>query len=127
MTLLLDTHTFLFAIGDVQKLSPKAKRLLQDPQIPRALSVVSLWEIAVKVQIGKLQLPADPGFYQKQIGLLHASLISVEPRHVFELMKLPLLHRDPFDRLLVAQAKSDALTLLTRDDAIGQYDVAQLW
>jgi PIN domain nuclease of toxin-antitoxin system len=63
MTLLLDTHTFLFAIGDVKKLSPKAKRLLQDPETPRALSVVSLWEIAVKIQIGKLRLPTAPGFY----------------------------------------------------------------
>jgi len=127
MTLLLDTHTFLFAIADVKKLSAKVRSLLQDPKNERVLSVVSLWEIAVKIQIGKLELPEDPAFYQKHLSLLHASLLTVEPRHIFELMRLPLLHRDPFDRLLLAQAKVDSLTLVTRDNAMSQYDVATLW
>jgi PIN domain nuclease of toxin-antitoxin system len=127
MTLLLDTHAFLYAIGDVQRLSSVVRRRLEDPATKRVVSVVSLWEIVVKIQIGKLQLPEDPRFYQEQLALLHADLIPVEARHIFELMRLPLLHRDPFDRLLIAQARRDSLTLVTSDSAMGDYAVERLW
>ncbi len=127
MILLLDTHAFLYAIGDVDRLSLKVRRQLEDPAAKRMVSVVSLWEIAAKVQIGKLQLPVDPEFYKEQLHLLHCGLLNVEPRHIFELMRLPLLHRDPFDRMLIAQAKTDSMALVTRDEALGGYEVERFW
>ena len=127
MTLLLDTHAFLFAIGEPERLTPAVRSALEDPKTVRWISSVSLWEIAVKIQIGKLALPAEPEFYQEQMHLLHASVLAVEARHSFEVMRLPLIHRDPFDRLLIAQARADELILVTRDAAIGQYPVPTLW
>jgi PIN domain nuclease of toxin-antitoxin system len=127
MTLLLDTHTFLWAIGDVEKLSSAVRDRLENPEVKRVVSVVSLWEIAMKKQIGKLDLPDDPHFYEEQLSLLHASLLPVEARHIFELMRLPLLHRDPFDRVLVAQARRDSLLLVTRDSALSGYAVERFW
>jgi PIN domain nuclease of toxin-antitoxin system len=127
MTLLFDTHAFLWAIGQPEKLSSVARLALENPENQRVVSVTSLWEIALKVQIGKLDLPVSPSFYRQHLQRLHASLLPVEARHTFELMRLPLLHRDPFDRLLVAQARTDQLTLLTCDTLIARYPVATLW
>lgn len=127
MKLLLDTHAFLFAIGDPEKLSPAGRAALEDPSVPRLVSVASLWEIAIKIQIGKLNLPAEVEFYQEHIDRLKATLLGVEPRHIFELFRLPVLHKDPFDRLLVAQARVDSFQIVTRDAAIAQYSVPVLW
>lgn len=127
MTLLFDTHAFLWAIGQPENLSSVARLALENPENQRVVSVTSLWEIALKVQIGKLDLPVSPSFYREHLHRLHASLLPVEARHTFELMRLPLLHRDPFDRLLVAQARTDQLTLLTCDTLIARYPVSTLW
>lgn len=81
----------------------------------------------MKIQIGRLNLPSDPHFYQEQLALLHAQLLPVEGRHAFELLRLPLLHRDPLDRLLVAQARRDSLVLVTRDSAFRRYGVDCVW
>lgn len=127
MNLLLDTHAFLFAIGEPEQLTPVVQEALEDPGNVRWVSAASLWEIAVKIQIGKLALPAEPGFYQSHMGRLHASVLTVEARHTYELMRLPVLHRDPFDRLLIAQARTDELVLVTRDAALSRYPVSTLW
>jgi PIN domain nuclease of toxin-antitoxin system len=127
VTLLLDTHTFLWAIGDVKRLSSAVRQRLEDPEVKRVVSVVPLWEIAVKTQIGKLPMPDDPNFYEEQLALLHASMLPIEARHIFELMRLPLLHRDPFDRMLVAQAKRDSLLLVTCDAAMSGYAIERFW
>ncbi|MBL8209571.1 MAG: type II toxin-antitoxin system VapC family toxin [Bryobacterales bacterium] len=127
MTLLLDTHAFLFAISAPERLSPAVRSALEDPSVIRWVSTVSLWEIAVKIQIGKLPLPSEPSFYQEHLRRMHASVLAVEARHTFELMRLPLLHRDPFDRLLIAQARTDGLLFVTRDSALSQYPVSILW
>lgn len=127
MTLLLDTHAFLFAISAPERLSPAVRSALEDPSITRWVSAVSLWEIAVRIQIGKLALPSEPEFYHEHLRRMHASVLPVEARHTFELMRLPLLHRDPFDRLLIAQARTDGLLFVTRDSALSQYPVSILW
>lgn len=127
MKLLLDTHAFLFAIGQPDRLSAAVREALTDPALPRAVSAVSLWEIAVKIQIGKLNLPADSAFYRHHIRSLGATVLPVDARHSFELLELPLLHKDPFDRLLIAQARVDKLTLVTRDVAICRYPVTTMW
>lgn len=125
--LLLDTHTFLYALGDPSKLSRKVQRLLADPSVERWVSAVSLWEIAIKVQIRKLDLPLDPNFYTIHLRSLKAAVLPVNLSHSLAMFSLPLHHRDPFDRLLIAQARSESLTLATRDAAIAQYDVPILW
>ena len=127
MRLLLDTHAFLFAIAQPERLSAKGRELLLDPKVERWLSTVSLWEIAVKVQIGKLGMPLDREFYTHHLDQLRLGVLVVELRHSLAMFELPLHHRDPFDRLLIAQARVEGLTFLTRDDAIHTYDVACIW
>jgi len=125
--LLLDTHAFLYAIGEPERLPATVRALLAEPGVERYISVVSLWEIAVKIQIGKLPLPPEPAFYQEHSRALQATFLPVGPRHTFELFQLPMLHRDPFDRLLAAQARVDGLTIVTRDAAVAAYDVVTVW
>ena len=127
MKILLDTHAFLYAINEPERLSTTVLDLLKDLKVPRWVSVVSLWEIAVKIQIGKLDLPRNAGFYQKHIRALRALVLPVDVRHSMGLMELPLHHKDPFDRLLIAQAREEGMTLVTRDAAIQEYQVPTIW
>jgi PIN domain nuclease of toxin-antitoxin system len=125
--LLLDTHAFLFAIAEPESLSAKTRRLLANPDIERWVSVVTLWEIAVKVQIGKLAMPLDGAFYLRHLQALKAQTLQVSLQHSLALLALPLHHRDPFDRLLIAQAGEEGLTLVSRDEAFRAYNVGRLW
>ena len=127
MRLLLDTHTFLYAILEPRKLTPRMRKLLTDPGIPRWVSVVSLWEIAVKVHIGKLSMPTEKEFYERHLRQLRAQALPVEMRHSLAMFELPLHHKDPFDRLLIAQARAEDLTLATRDAAFAAYAVPTIW
>ena len=127
MKLLLDTHTFLFAIDRPNQLSPRMRRLLADPQVERWVSAVSLWEIAVKIHAGKLAMPLDRSYYIENLAALGARVLPVEFRHSLALLQLPVHHGDPFDRLLIAQAREEGLTLASRDGAFGAYDVVCIW
>ena len=127
MKILLDTHPFLYAIQEPERLSPIVRDLLEDAKIPRWVSVVSLWEIAVKIQIGKLDLPRNAGFFQKHIRALRAMVLAVDVRHSMGLLELPMHHTDPFDRLLIAQAREENMTLMTKDGLFGEYDVKTIW
>jgi PIN domain nuclease of toxin-antitoxin system len=127
MKLLLDTHAFLFAIADPQQLTARVRAWLTDPTIERWVSVVSIWEIAVKVQIGKLSLPLDRKYYSAHLRALKARPLAVQLDHSLAMLKLPLHHRDPFDRLLIAQAMEEGLTLVTRDNAFSEYSVETVW
>jgi PIN domain nuclease of toxin-antitoxin system len=124
---LLDTHTFLFAINPVERLPLRVKELLLDAEVERLVSVVTVWEIATKIRIGKLDLPENAHFYSTHIRALGAKVLPVELAHSFALFSLPLHHRDPFDRMLIAQAKAEDLTVLTQDAAFPPYDVPVLW
>ena len=95
MKLLLDTHVFLFAINEPERLSPKVHSLLLDPNVPRWFSAISLWEIAVKIQIGKLDLPQESEFYLRHMLLLKAQVLDVGLRHSLGVLGLPLHHKDP--------------------------------
>ncbi len=105
MRLLLDTHALLFALSQTELLSPKGRRLLENAEIERWVSVVSLWEIAIKVQIGKLSLPLDTAYYYRNLEALGVRTLAVTVEHSLGLLRLPLHHRDPFDRLVIAQAQ----------------------
>ena len=127
MRLLLDTNAFLFAINPTERLGRSVSGLLQDPEIERWVSSVSFWEIATKVRIGKLPLPSEPAFYSNHMQILHARLLPLDMRHSMELFQLPLHHRDPFDRMLIAQARVEGLTLACNDRVFAAYDVPRIW
>ena len=128
MKLLLDTHTALWWVNEYEKLSPKAKTMLLDEANILYISIVSMWEIAIKVSLGKLtELVGGVGAFLAEIEDMPILLLPVEPCYVEVVETLPFIHRDPFDRLLVATAKVDALTVLTVDENIHKYDVTSVW
>ena len=128
MKALLDTHAFLWAIDQPSLLSQAARDAIEDPANKLCLSVASLWEIALKRQAGKLELAATEEFFRAHMGQLGITeVLAVQPRHVYALLKLPPLHKDPFDRLLVTQCQAEGLVIVTRDRSIAQYGVTTVW
>jgi PIN domain nuclease of toxin-antitoxin system len=126
MRLLLDTHAFLFAINPWERLPQKAQREIAD-SAEVYVSAITLWEIAIKVGIGKLPLPANAAFYFSHVASLGAEMLAVTPEHASAVFGLPLHHRDPFDRLLIAQALAENLTIVSQDRAFAGYGVRTLW
>jgi PIN domain nuclease of toxin-antitoxin system len=122
MKLLLDTHTFLWLASCPEKLSHSALTACEDPTNQLCLSVVSAWEIQIKRQIGRLQLdvPLDQ-MIQAQQSANDLQILPVELRHVYTLDELPLHHNDPFDRLLIAQAKAEDAWLVSTDSQFKPY------
>lgn len=128
MRILLDTCTFLWLITDDTALSASARNAFVDPDNEVYLSAVSVWEIAVKHRLGKLPLPTSPErFIPNQRERHGIAPLPLEERAILYVSKLPLLHRDPFDRALVCQAIHHELTLLTPDPLITQYAVRTAW
>ena len=128
MRLLLDTHTFLWLDGSPEHLSPAALAACEDPTNELYLSVVSAWEIQIKHQINRLQLdvPLDE-MMQGQQTANDLNILSVELPHVSILRQLPLHHHDPFDRLLIAQAKAEQMRLVSVDSQFAPYLVDVVW
>lgn len=128
MKLLLDTHTFLWFIGGDERLSPQARALIEDLNNDVYLSVASLWEMAIKVSLGRLQL-AQPfeTLIPHHLGLNHIALLGIAVSHAATVAALPFYHRDPFDRLLAAQARMEQMSLVSRDAVFDAYGVARLW
>jgi PIN domain nuclease of toxin-antitoxin system len=128
MRVLLDTHAFIWWNTSSSKLSPAALSLFQNEQDTLMLSLASVWEIQIKLQLGKLTLPAPLAeILIKQQATNAIQLFPITLSHILELSNLPSLHRDPFDRLLVAQARVENITILTNDKLISQYPVSVLW
>jgi PIN domain nuclease of toxin-antitoxin system len=128
MRLLLDTHVFLWWVFDDPRLSPAARDLIADPAADVLFSAVSGWEIASKDRTGRLDLPADvPGFVTEQVRRNRLRVVPVELRHALGVHALPDYHRDPFDRLLVAQAQAEKVPLLSSDPLLAPYGVELLW
>lgn len=125
MRLLLDTHIFLWFVSGNPKLALALRGVISDPQNEIFLSVVSLWEIIIKNQLGHLPLPHPPELYVPiQRRRLRINSLAVDEGSVFQIAKLPPLHRDPFDRLLIGQAIEHNLKLVTVDTAIRAYPMA---
>lgn len=127
MKLLLDTHVFLWFISGDNRLSVSFRDAVRNPDNDVYLSVVSIWEAIIKYQLGKLPLPESPETYLPKQRTRHSiSSLPVDEESVAQLTKLPTLHRDPFDRLLICQALQHELVIVTADTAIMAYPTIQL-
>jgi len=125
MRILLDTHIFLWFISGDTQLSTDVRDVIRDPDNEVYLSAVSVWEAIVKSQLGKLSLPEHPETYlPKQRDLHQIASLALDEGGVIQLAKLPPLHRDPFDRMLICQALQNGLTIATVDTAIRAYSVS---
>ncbi len=128
MKVLLDTCTFLWIVADAPELVSTARACFVDPENEVFLSAVSAWEIAVKHQLGRLPLPDSPAhFVPLERKRHHIEPLPLDEDAALQLDRLPVLHRDPFDRMLVCQAIVGGMVLLTPDPEIQQYPVRTLW
>jgi PIN domain nuclease of toxin-antitoxin system len=128
MKLLLDTHTFLWFVTDSPRLSSTAKELIEDEYNEKCLSSASVWEIAIKYSIGKLsfELPFLT-FIEQQMEQNSIDLLNVQISHIATVANLSLHHRDPFDRLIIAQAIVEYLPIVGVDKIFDLYSVQRLW
>ncbi|WP_221394038.1 type II toxin-antitoxin system VapC family toxin [Dyadobacter sp. NIV53] len=127
MNFLLDTHTLLWFINGDLELSKEARDIIENPNHTKFISIATFWEIAIKISIGKLQL--DMPFQELEI---HASkngfqLLPITFQHTQQIITLPLHHKDPFDRIIIAQASCDGLSIIGKDPHFVNYDVTVNW
>jgi PIN domain nuclease of toxin-antitoxin system len=126
--LLLDTCTFLWIVGDAPQLSRRARTLFQSPEHEVFLSAGSAWEIAIKHALGRLTLPDEPARFVPEMREAHGiEALPIDEVSALHIARLPALHRDPFDRLLVSQAIVHGLTILTPDPLVTQYPALTAW
>ena len=128
MKLLLDTHAFVWFVTDDPRLSSNARAAIEDAQNQVALSIASVWEMAIKHRLGKLSYPAPfDQFILQETAKNDISLLPITVQHAIAVAFLPLHHRDPFDRLLAVQSKAENMTLVSIDAAMDHYDLRRLW
>ncbi len=128
MKLLLDTHTLLWFIAGSANLSVEARRLIEDESNEKSISIASIWETAIKVNIGKMTLSASfDDLFPHQLEFNGFGLLPVKIEHTSIVTTLPFHHRDPFDRLLIAQAIAEKLTLVSVDEVFDEYGTSRLW
>jgi PIN domain nuclease of toxin-antitoxin system len=126
--LLLDTHAFLWWILGSDRLSRRARAAIGDPANNCAVSIASAWEMAIKLSLGKMRLEAPLGtFLPEQLAANGFVAHPIDIRHVARVARLPFHHRDPFDRLLVAQALEDNLAVVSADKVFTKYRVRRVW
>ncbi len=128
MRLLLDTHTFLWWVLDDRRLSKKAAGLIRDPDNELLMSVATGWEIAIKCSLGRIELPEPPSkFIPDQIRRNDLAVLDITMHHALEVYSLPPNHGDPFDRILIAQGRTEDIPIITRDPAFNSYDIETVW
>lgn len=128
MRILLDTHALLWWINNDPQLSEKAQTLIGDVSNEILVSAVSGWEIAIKAQIGKLTVATNlEQFVTEQVTRNYFTVLPIKLPHALHIHTLPLYHRDPFDRMLIAQSQIEKIPILTIDALIMQYDIETIW
>ena len=128
MNLLLDTHTFVWATALPARLSQKVSTLLSSPRNRFRLSAASIWEISLKHSLGRGDFYFPEALVARGVESLACEILPIESRHAFALFRLPALHRDPFDRILIAQAWTDSLLLVTADQRLREYsEIETIW
>jgi PIN domain nuclease of toxin-antitoxin system len=126
--MLLDTHAFLWWIEGTPALGRRAKAAVANPDNEVLFSIASCWELAIKLSLGKLRVPGSlDRFIPEQLTLNGFALLDAELRHVLRVARLPFHHRDPFDRLLAAQALEDQLAIVSADRVFRKYGVTTVW
>ena len=128
MRVLLDTHTFLWWISNDTRLSSRVCKIISNGNNELLLSAASGWEIAIKVRLGRLQLPYEPErFILEQLATNAIQSLPIKMSHALHTYSLPIHHRDPFDRIIIAQAQLEGLPILTSDPQIAKYKVEIIW
>ncbi len=128
MRVLLDTHALLWWNLDDDRLSESARDVIRDGRTEVVVSVASIWEVAIKAAKGKIELPeADDAYIDHRLRRNRWSTLSIDPQHALHAAALPMIHADPFDRVLVAQAQLESIPIVTMDAAITRYDVETIW
>jgi len=128
MKLLLDTHTALWWVNEHERLSPKVKNMLLNDANELYISITSLWEIAIKSSIGKVRdLNGGVSAFNAILKRMPVSILPIMQRYIEIVETLSFIHRDPFDRLLVATAKAEDMVIVTADENIHKYDVRYIW
>ena len=123
MRLLIDSNAFIWMVSQPGELSVASREILADPANDRFLSIVSMWELAIKLSLGKLALP---GTLQAAVDGMGAEMLPITLAHIGCIQTLPFHHRDPFDRMMIAQAIEEGLTVVTRDRHFQAYGVPVL-
>jgi PIN domain nuclease of toxin-antitoxin system len=124
VNLLLDTHALLWWLNNDPELPPKARKAITDPLNIVMVSAVNVWEIVIKKAIGKLEAPDD---LTSALQTSQFEILPIQIEHALQVGKLPSFHADPFDRMLVAQAMVESLTIVTHDNKIKKYGIPVLW
>ena len=128
MKILLDTHAFLWLMVDDPRLSATAKKLFLDPSNNILLSLASVWEMAIKTNLRKLKLPQPViDYVHQRSGRFKIHLLSITLDHLSLIESLPQHHRDPFDRLIIAQGQFENIPILTQDRIFDKYSVQNIW
>lgn len=128
MNYLLDTHTFLWFINDDASLSSAAKALIENPENVIYLSAASIWEMAIKVSLGKLEMPSPfTDFIDRQLHENAITLLDLKTSHAGMIATLPFYHRDPFDRLIIAQSKNEDMPVIGNDTIFDSYGIERFW
>ncbi|MDR0315284.1 MAG: type II toxin-antitoxin system VapC family toxin [Treponema sp.] len=123
MKILLDTHIFLWFLDEVEKLSEPALTAILEPKNEKYISIVSAWELALKINLGKLTFEGGIAHFFTMVEENGFELLSVKEEHIKRLETLPLLHRDPFDRMLIVSALVEGMNLISSDSNIHRYNV----
>jgi PIN domain nuclease of toxin-antitoxin system len=124
---LLDTHTLIWHLTDAPELSPKAKQTIENAENQAFVSIASFWEIAIKINIGKLNLNYSLQELLTESEKLGFEILDLRQSHLLTLINIPLHHRDPFDRILIAQSIAESMTLISKDTNFPLYDIMLLW
>lgn len=128
MRVLVDTHTFLWDLMDDPRSSRKARQILSSSSDELVFSLVSLWEIAIKIKTGKLNtIGSSVAYIRDEMDAYGMELLPIRYEHILALERLPLHHKDPFDRLLAAQAMTESLPILSGDRKLKLYEVKLIW
>jgi PIN domain nuclease of toxin-antitoxin system len=127
MRFLLDTHTVIWYLGNLPKLPTRTKQVIDNDENNLYISSISLWEIAIKVSLDKLELHFTFEEFLDEVKNSTFNLLQIGDEHLRKSMTLPFLHKDPFDRLLVSTALAENLTMITADENIHKYDVPWIW
>ncbi|MCC3527963.1 MAG: type II toxin-antitoxin system VapC family toxin [Microcoleus sp. PH2017_22_RUC_O_B] len=128
MRLLLDTHTFIWYVTDNPRLSANVKLLIEDENNEKLVSIASIWEMAIKHSIGRLNFSLPfMEFVRQQLSVSNIGLLEINLNHIEVVASLPLHHRDPFDRLIIAQSMGEQIPVLSVDAIFDAYAIARLW